>query len=156
MKKVALIFAVLLLLLPLVVSAQVIVNDDANGYAEWTAGFGDWDVRGGMYVQRDTKTGLARAIRMAPQSGELEYSFKVRYEAGGFDDQAALRAASSTQALVCTLASKIPREPAHLHGVLVNRTSSGSTWIRVVRFSPVLRSTLVSAVRSTRASPTPQ
>ena len=92
MKKVALIFAALLLLLPFAASAQVIIDDDADGYAEWSAGFGDWDVRGGMYVQRDTGTGLARAVRMVPQSGELEYAFKIRYEAGGFEDQAALRA----------------------------------------------------------------
>lgn len=94
MKKVALVFAALLMLLPLVASAQVIIDDDADAYSEWSFGYPteDWDVRGGMLVQRNTETGLARALRMVSQSGELEYSFKVRYEAGGFEDQAALRA----------------------------------------------------------------
>lgn len=94
MKKVALIFAALLVLMPLAAGAQVVANDDFETFGEWEPGYpvDQWDIRGGMLVQRDTKTGLARAVRMLPQSGELEYSFKVRYEAGGFDDQAALRA----------------------------------------------------------------
>ena len=97
MKKVALIFAALLLLLPLAVSAQVIVNDDFATLGEWVPGYGEWGIRGGMLVQRDTDTGLARIDRMvAPsgvaQSGEFEVSFKVRYEAGGFKSQAALQA----------------------------------------------------------------
>lgn len=91
MKKVALIFAALLMLLPLAASAQVIVEDDFETLGEWTPGFGEWGIRGGMLIQRDTKTGLARAVRMVPQRGELEYSFSVRYEAGGFEDEAALR-----------------------------------------------------------------
>ncbi len=93
MKKVALIFAALLMLLPLVVSAQVIVDDSFEGRStgEWVPGYGEWGVRGGMLVQRDTETGLARIDRRVPQSGEIEISFKVRYEAGGFEDQSALR-----------------------------------------------------------------
>ncbi|MFW5741840.1 MAG: hypothetical protein ACOCW3_04220 [Spirochaetota bacterium] len=91
MKKVALIFAVLLMLLPLAASAQVIIEDDFETRGEWTPGFGEWGIRGGMLVQQDTDTGLARAVREVPQRGELEYSFKVRYEAGGFEDEAALR-----------------------------------------------------------------
>jgi len=92
MKKVALIFAALLMLLPLVVSAQVIVDDSFEGSTgEWVQGYGDWTDRGGMLVQRDTETGLARIDRRVPQSGEIEISFKVRYEAGGFEDQSALR-----------------------------------------------------------------
>ena len=93
MKKVALIFAALLMVLPLVVSAQVIVDDSFEGRStgEWVQGYGEWGVRGGMLVQRDTETGLARIDRRVPQSGEIEISFKVRYEAGGFEDQAALR-----------------------------------------------------------------
>jgi len=97
MKKVALIFAALLLLLPLMVSAQVIVDDDFSTLGEWVPGYGEWGIRGGMLVQRDTDTGLARIDRMvAPPgvvpSGEFEIAFKVRYEAGGFESQAALLA----------------------------------------------------------------
>ena len=91
MKKVALIFAALLMLLPLAVSAQVIVDDDFTSLGEWVPGYGEWGIRGGMLVQRDTKTGLARVDRMLPQRGEIEISFKVRYEAGGFEDVVALR-----------------------------------------------------------------
>ncbi|MEE8440108.1 MAG: hypothetical protein V3S41_00180 [Spirochaetia bacterium] len=91
MKKVALIFAALLLLLPLTLSAQVIVDDDFATLGDWVPGYGEWGIRGGMLVQRDTDTGLARIDRMVPQSGEIEISFKVRYEAGGFESQAALR-----------------------------------------------------------------
>ena len=97
MKKVALIFAALLLLLPLTLSAQVIVEDDFSTLGEWVPGYGEWGIRGGMLVQRDTDTGLARIDRMvAPPgvvpSGEFEISFKIRYEAGGFESQAALLA----------------------------------------------------------------
>ncbi len=97
MKKVALIFAALLLLLPLMVSAQVIIDDDFSTLGEWVPGYGEWGIRGGMLVQRDTDTGLARIDRMvAPPgvspSGEFEIAFKVRYEAGGFESQAALLA----------------------------------------------------------------
>jgi hypothetical protein len=90
MKKVALIFAALLMLLPFALSAQVIVDDSFETLGEWVPGYGEWGIRGGMLVQRDTKTGLARIDRMVPQSGEIEISFTVRYEAGGFEDQAAL------------------------------------------------------------------
>jgi hypothetical protein len=97
MKKVALIFAALLLLLPLSVSAQVIIDDDFSTLGEWVPGYGEWGIRGGMLVQRDTDTGLARIDRMvAPtgvaMTGEFEIAFKVRYEAGGFESQAALLA----------------------------------------------------------------
>lgn len=97
MKKVALIFAALLLLLPFAASAQVIVDDDFYTLGEWVPGYGEWGIRGGRLVQRDTDTGLARIDRMvAPAgfspSGEFEISFKVRYEAGGFENQAALLA----------------------------------------------------------------
>lgn len=92
MKKVALVFAALLLLLPLAVSAQVIIDDDFSTLGEWVPGYGEWGIRGGMLVQRDTDTGLARIDRMVPQSGEIEISFKVRYEAGGFESQSALAA----------------------------------------------------------------
>lgn len=94
MKKAALVFVALLLLLPFAVSAQVIIDDDFESTAtfnEWTRGWGDWDIRGGRLIQRDTDTGLARIDRMVRQSGELEYSFNVRYEAGGFQSQADLR-----------------------------------------------------------------
>lgn len=92
MKKVALIFAALLLLLPLAASAQVIVDDSFLTLGAWTPGYGEWGIRGGMLIQRDAKTGLARIDRMVSQSGEIEISFKVRYEAGGFENQAALMA----------------------------------------------------------------
>ena len=90
MRKVALIFAALLLLVPVVVSAQVIVADDFMSLGEWVPGYGEWGIRGGMLIQRDTTTGLARADRRVPQTGEIEISFQVRYEAGGFEDQLAL------------------------------------------------------------------
>jgi hypothetical protein len=92
MKKVALIFAALLLLLPFAVSAQVIVNDDFSTLGEWVPGYGEWGIRGGMLVQRDTHTGLARIDRMVEQDDEYEISFRVRYEAGGFESRAALLA----------------------------------------------------------------
>lgn len=86
MKKVALIFAALVLLLPLAASAQsVIVEDGFISLGEWVPGHGDWLTRGGMLIQRDTDTGLARIDRPLPQDGEFEIAFTVRYEAGGFD-----------------------------------------------------------------------
>jgi hypothetical protein len=90
MKKVALIFAALLMLFPLALSAQVIVEDDFESLGDWVPGYGEWGIRGGMLVQRDTDTGLARIDRVLPQSGEIEISFMVRYQAGGFEDEAAL------------------------------------------------------------------
>lgn len=92
MKKAALIFAALLVLLPIALSAQVIVQDDFATLGQWVPGHGDWGIRGGMLVQRNTTTGLARIDRMLPQSGEIEISFKVRYEAGGYEDERALMA----------------------------------------------------------------
>lgn len=92
MKKVALIFAALLMLLPLALGAQVLVDDDFETIGDWVPGFGEWGIRGGMLTQRNTETGLARIDRRVPQSGEYEISFMVRYEAGGFADQAALQA----------------------------------------------------------------
>jgi hypothetical protein len=91
MKKVAVIFAALLMLLPLVVSAQSIVDDGFESLGEWVPGHGEWGIRGGMLIQRDTRTGLARIDRQVPQEGEIEISFQVRYEAGGFRDENALR-----------------------------------------------------------------
>ena len=91
MKKVALIFAALLLLFPLALSAQTIVDDSFESLGDWVPGYGDWGIRGGMLVQRDTDTGLARIDRPVPQANEIEISFMVRYQAGGFEDQAALR-----------------------------------------------------------------
>jgi hypothetical protein len=90
MKKVALIFAALLVLFPLALSAQVIVSDDFSTLGDWVPGYGEWGIRGGMLVQRDTSTGLARIDRPVPQSNEIEISFKVRYQAGGFEDTMAL------------------------------------------------------------------
>jgi hypothetical protein len=91
MKKAALIFAVLLLLLPIGMSAQPIVDDDFESIGEWVPGHGQWGIRGGMLIQRDTRTGLARIDRPVAQQGEIEISFHVRYEAGGVRDQNALR-----------------------------------------------------------------
>ncbi len=91
MKKVALVFAALLVLLPLALSAQSIVDDDFESLGEWVPGHGEWGIRGGMLVQRNTRTGLARIDRPVAQEGEVEISFQVRYEAGGFRDQEALR-----------------------------------------------------------------
>ena len=48
MKKVALIFAVALLLVPLALSAQVIVKDDFLTLGGWKPGYGDWGIRGGQ------------------------------------------------------------------------------------------------------------
>ncbi len=90
MKKVALIFAALLMLLPLALGAQVLVDDDFETIGDWVPGFGEWGIRGGLLIQRDTETGLARIDRMVPQTGEIEIAFNVRYEAGGFADQISL------------------------------------------------------------------
>lgn len=92
MKKVALIFAALLLLVPLALSAQVVVKDDFLTLGDWKPGYGEWGIRGGMLVQKNTTTGLARIDRMVPQSGEVEIAFNIRYEAGGFKDEMALAA----------------------------------------------------------------
>ena len=90
MKKVALIFAALLMLLPFALGAQVLVDDDFETIGDWVPGYGEWGIRGGLLIQRDTATGLARIDRMVPQDGEIEIAFVVRYEAGGFEDQMAL------------------------------------------------------------------
>lgn len=90
MKKVALIFAALLLLLPLAASAQTVVMDEFNSLGEWVIGDGDWVTRGGMLIQRDVDRGMARIDRPLAHEGEFEISFLVRYEAGGFDSEADL------------------------------------------------------------------
>ena len=95
MKKVGLILVVLLALAPLALSAQVVIRDNFQTLGDWQPAFGSWGIRGGMFTQSDVTTGLARADRMlrnVPQTGEIEISFNVRYQAGGFADAAALRA----------------------------------------------------------------
>jgi hypothetical protein len=92
MRKLALIVGALLLVGAATVSAQdVLVQDNFTSMRAWTVGYGDWSIRGGMLSQKDTDTGLARIDRRAPQNGEYEISFNVRYLAGGFEDQMALR-----------------------------------------------------------------
>ena len=50
----------------------------------WTAGPGDWVVRGGRMVQQDAGEPLARADRMVTQQGEYELEFSIRYVDGGY------------------------------------------------------------------------
>ena len=47
---------------------------------------GTWLVKSGRVYQTDESERLAKINVMAEQSGEMQYSFDVRYEGGGFDD----------------------------------------------------------------------
>ena len=51
--------------------------------------YGGWKVRGDRLYQQDTKEHLAKINFKAPQSGLMEYTFDVRYEAGGISDRMA-------------------------------------------------------------------
>jgi hypothetical protein len=82
MKKFALILGVLLIV-GAFASAQS-VNDDFSSMRGWTAGDGDWVVRGGRLVQQDAGAFLARVDRMAAQNGIYEIEFTIRYVDGGY------------------------------------------------------------------------
>lgn len=72
-----------LLLVAAAVGAQT-VGDDFSSMRGWTAGSGDWVVRGGRLVQQSTSAPLARIDRMVTQSGTYEIEFSIRYVDGGY------------------------------------------------------------------------
>ncbi|MFO8043724.1 MAG: hypothetical protein R6U25_11015 [Alkalispirochaeta sp.] len=86
MRKFALMLGALMLTVSMVTVAQS-VNDDFGSMREWTAGPGDWVVRGGRLVQQDAGEPLARADREVSQSGEYELEFTIRYVDGGYRNQ---------------------------------------------------------------------
>lgn len=51
--------------------------------------FGGWKVRNNRLYQQDTQEHLSKINFKAPQSGLMEYTFDVRYEAGGLSDRMA-------------------------------------------------------------------
>ena len=83
MRKFALMLGALMLTVSMVAVAQS-VNDDFGSMRGWTAGPGDWVVRGGRMVQQDAGEPLARADRMVTQQGEYELEFSIRYVDGGY------------------------------------------------------------------------
>ncbi len=83
MKKFALILGALLLTVAMIATAQN-VNDDFSSMRGYTAGSGDWVVRGGRLVQQDADALMARVDRMVRQSGEYELEFTIRYVDGGY------------------------------------------------------------------------
>ncbi|TVR68899.1 MAG: hypothetical protein EA427_09095 [Spirochaetaceae bacterium] len=87
MKKIALIMGALLLTASMVVVAQT-VNDDFSSMRGWTAGAGDWVVRGGRLVQQNAQEPLARIDRRVNQGSPYELEFAIRYVDGGFRNQA--------------------------------------------------------------------
>jgi len=91
MKKVILLTGILLLLLPLMLSAQVILSDNFSSLGEWRAGYGDWKILAGRLVQGDASTGLARIDRPLNASGEYEIAFTIRYLGGGYKTVADLK-----------------------------------------------------------------
>ena len=90
MKKFALILGALLLTVTMIATAQN-VNDDFTSMRGYTAGSGDWVVRGGRLVQQDTEALMARVDRMVTQSGEYELEFTIRYVDGGYSNLMDLR-----------------------------------------------------------------
>lgn len=86
MKKIALILGALFLATSMVTVAQT-VNDDFSSMRGWTAGAGDWVVRGGRLVQQDRAESLARIDRRVNQGSEYELEFAIRYVDGGFASQ---------------------------------------------------------------------
>ncbi len=86
MKKIALIMGALLLVTSMVAVAQT-VNDDFSSMRGWTAGPGDWVVRGGRLVQQDAGEPLARIDRRVNQGSSYELEFSIRYVDGGFRNQ---------------------------------------------------------------------
>lgn len=89
MRKFALMLGALMLTVSMVAVAQS-VSDDFGSMRGWTAGPGDWVVRGGRLVQQDTGEALARIDRMVSQDGEYELEFSIRYVDGGYADMQAL------------------------------------------------------------------
>lgn len=87
MKRIALLTGVLLLAVSMVVVAQS-VNDDFSSMRNWTAGSGDWTVRGGRLVQQSTTAPLARIDRRVAQNQPYEIEFTIRYVDGGYANQA--------------------------------------------------------------------
>jgi len=85
MKKFAVLFIVLLLLLPFFISAQTVIERDTfNNLGGWRAGYGDWAIRGGALAQLNKNTGLARIDAKIPQSGVYQVDFTIRYLDGGY------------------------------------------------------------------------
>lgn len=51
-----------------------------------SSSYGEWKAAGGRLYQNDTEEPLAKINFRVPQSGEMEYTFDVRYEGGGVED----------------------------------------------------------------------
>ena len=84
MKRTTLLTA-LVVTLAVVLPAQQ-VSDDFGSIRGWTAGAGDWAVRGGRLIQLDSAEPLARADRQVRQNRPYELEFTVRYIEGGYRD----------------------------------------------------------------------
>lgn len=65
--------------------AQSFSSDFSRG-ASSAGMYGQWKTSSGRLYQSDTVQPLAKINFRAPQSGEMEYTFNVRYEAGGIED----------------------------------------------------------------------
>lgn len=83
MKRIALLLGALVLVGTVGAFAQS-VDDDFATMRGWTAGAGDWVVRGGRLMQQDASEPLARIDRRATQSGQYELEFTIRYVDGGY------------------------------------------------------------------------
>ena len=86
MKK-SLAFLIIFLLIGATSFAEtVIFQQSFSGSASLPKAHGDWEVKGGRLYQSDVEERLAKVNVMAPQSGDMQYEFNLRYEGGGFDD----------------------------------------------------------------------
>lgn len=90
MKNIALTLLVFVLVGTMGVFGQS-VDDDFASMRGWTAGPGDWVVRGGRMIQQDASEAIARADRMVAQDGIYELEFTIRYVDGGYGSMQDMR-----------------------------------------------------------------
>jgi hypothetical protein len=86
MRKITLCLGVLIFAVLMTASAQS-VDDDFGSMRDWTAGAGDWVVRGGRMIQQSPGAALARADRSVETAGQYELEFTIRYVDGGYDSE---------------------------------------------------------------------
>jgi hypothetical protein len=80
MKRWGMIACLLLLFVPLCVSAEAV--------GDWNAAYGDWKIVGDRLVQQSTVAGMAQATLGVSQSGVIQYEFDARPIAGYLDQYA--------------------------------------------------------------------
>ena len=86
MKKTLLFLVFLLVVGALGFSETVVFQHTFTRAATLPNAYGDWEVKGGRLYQSDPEEMLAKINVLAPQAGEMQYEFDMRYEGGGFED----------------------------------------------------------------------